>query len=81
MHYNLYFLVGGQLTYVDASGGRNSGRWRIGENGDVCLHWRASAAPVGGCFRVTIDGRDMTWERGDSKVRFMLRGAVTSRVP
>lgn len=79
--YNLYFLEGGQVTYADAGGRHDSGTWRISENGDVCLRWRNSAAPVGGCFRVSIDARGMAWAQGDSKVRFVLRGAVTSRLP
>jgi hypothetical protein len=76
--YNLYFLEGGQATYADAGGHRNSGAWRIGERGEVCLRWQGAGTPGEGCSRVTIDGRDMTWADGDGEFRSVLRGTVTS---
>jgi hypothetical protein len=79
--YNLYFLEGGQVTYADEGGHHDSGTWRINENGDICLRWLSSSAPVAGCFRVTIDGRGMTWTKGHSNIQFVLRGDVSSVLP
>src|SRR5262245_27439075 len=61
MRYNLYFVEGGEVTYADASGRHDSGTWQINEKGDVCLHWRYLAAPVDGCFNVTLHEGGMTW--------------------
>jgi hypothetical protein len=80
MPYNLYFIEGGQVTYRDARDRHDSGTWHFNENGDVCLRWRNSAAPIDGCFRVTIDGRSMILAKGASKVHFVLRGTVALRV-
>jgi hypothetical protein len=76
--YNLYLLEGGQVTYADAAGQRDSGVWRIGEKGEVCLRWHLVGTPGEGCSRVTVEGRDMTWADGDGEFRSVLRGTVTS---
>ena len=77
MPYHLYFVEGGLLTYTDAGGHQDRGTWRIEENGDVCLEWRTSNAPVSGCYRVAVNGDQMTWARADTKVQFVLQGGVT----
>ncbi len=77
MPYHLYFVEGGLLTYTDAGGHQNHGTWRVGESGDVCLHWRASNAPVSGCYRVVVNGDQMTWAGANTKVQFVLQGGVT----
>ena len=35
--YNLYFLPGGEVTYDDATGARDRGRWFMDPEGDVCV--------------------------------------------
>jgi hypothetical protein len=75
--YNLYFLEGGQVTYADGDGHRDSGIWHVGERDEVCLRWQSAGTPGEGCSRVTIDGRDMTWADGDGEFRSILRGTVT----
>jgi hypothetical protein len=76
--YNLYFLEGGRVTYADAAGQRDSGVWRIGEKGEVCLRWQGVGTPGEGCSSVNIEGHDMTWADGDGESRSVLRGTVTS---
>jgi hypothetical protein len=80
MRYNLCFVEGGEVTYADAGGRHDSGTWQINENSDVCLHWRNLVAPIDGCFNVTLHVHGMTWAQGGGKIRFLLRGGVTSRL-
>jgi len=77
MPYHLYFVEGGLLTYADAGGHQGHGTWRVDESGDVCLHWSSSNAPLSGCYRVAVNGDQMTWAKADTKVEFELQGSVT----
>ena len=76
--YNIYFVEGGLVTYRDAQGRQDSGRWRIDSSGSVCLQWNAATTPGSGCFRVSVDGRRMTWSGQRSDLHAVLRGSVTS---
>jgi hypothetical protein len=75
--YHLYFVEGGLLTYVDAGGHQDHGTWQVDESGNVCLHWNSSNAPLSGCYRVAVNGDQMTWGKADTKVEFELQGSVT----
>jgi hypothetical protein len=60
--YNVYFLPGGMAT-SDAAGTRDNGRWQLDRDGDVCVSWHGTVATSQGCFRVTADGRNLSWEQ------------------
>ena len=55
--YNLYFLPGGQVTYDDSTGARDTGRWSIDPDGDVCISFEHADDGRSQCFRVELDGR------------------------
>ena len=74
--FNLYFLPGGIATYQDAAGTRDSGTWRLDEQGDVCVAWQ-TADQQDGCFRVTVDGSKVAWEGKEGGGRAALRGGIT----
>jgi hypothetical protein len=76
--YNEYFLPGGIATYTDTAGARDNGRWRLDSNGDVCVDWQHGIAATQGCFRVTADGRNVSWEQKSAQADVTLRGAVTT---
>ena len=76
--YNLYFLPGGAATYSDAAGHRESGSWRLDQVGDVCVSWHGAAALPTGCYRVTADGRSLSWSSKSGRSGETLRGAVTN---
>ena len=75
--FNLYFLPGGIATYQDAAGTRDSGTWRLDEQGDVCVAWQNAADRQDGCFRVTVDGGKVTWKGKEGGGRATLRGGIT----
>ena len=76
--YNLYFLPGGMVTYSDADGHRESGSWRLDQVGDVCVSWQRDAALPTGCYRVTANGRSLSWSSKSAHSGETLRGAVTN---
>jgi len=75
---NLYFLPGGMVTYSDADGHRDSGSWRLDRVGDVCVSWHGDAALPTGCYRVTANGRSLSWWNKSARSGETLRGAVTN---
>jgi len=76
--YNLYFLPGGIVTYSDAAGRHVSGSWQLDRSGDVCVGWHGDTVLPAGCYRVTADGRNVSWWSKSAGSSEMLRGAVTS---
>ena len=56
--YNLYFLPGGELTYDDAAGARDRGRWSMDSDGDVCISFETIDSGRSQCYRVELDGRE-----------------------
>jgi hypothetical protein len=60
--YNLYFLPGGEVTYDDATGARDRGRWFLDPEGDVCVSFEMVEDGAAQCYRVEIDGRTVTWK-------------------
>jgi hypothetical protein len=75
VRYDMYFLPGGLVTYRDATGEDDRGRWRIDGDGDVCISWTGSEAER--CFRVTLDGDAVSWEGKSGSGRGRLRGGIT----
>jgi hypothetical protein len=75
VRYDMYFLPGGQVTYRDAAGGDDRGRWRLDDAGDVCITW--SGSDQEDCFRVTLDGDAVSWEGKSGSGRGRLRGGIT----
>jgi hypothetical protein len=74
--YNLYFLPGGQVTYDDSTGARDSGRWSIDPDGDVCISFEHADDGRSQCFRVELAGRKVTWRGKDGGSEASLRGGV-----
>lgn len=74
--YNLYFLSGGELTYEDASGARDRGRWSMGPGGDVCVRFEQVDDGRQHCFDVEVDGRKLTWRGKGGEGKGTLRGGV-----
>jgi hypothetical protein len=68
--FNMYFLPGGEVTYDDASGGRDHGRWRMDPDGDVCVQGRDH------CFAVYIEGDRISWRDKAASGENVLRGGV-----
>lgn len=75
VRYDMYFLPGGQVTYRDAAGGDDRGRWRLDDAGDVCIVW--SGSDQDDCFRVTLDGDAVSWEGKSGSGMGRLRGGIT----
>jgi len=75
--YNLYFLPGGTVTYRDAAGRRDGGSWRLDRVGDVCMSWQRADAVPAGCYRITANGRSLSWWNRSASSGDTLRGTVT----
>ena len=75
--FNMYFLPGGIATYEDDGGARDSGSWRIDEEGDVCLKWDFHADQTERCYRVMVDGNKISWEGKENTGAAKLRGGIT----
>ena len=73
--YNLYFLPGGDVTYDDASGARDRGRWSMDPEGDVCVRFEALDDGRERCYRVELDDRTVTWQ-GKAEGQATLRGGI-----
>jgi hypothetical protein len=73
--YDMYFLPGGLVTYRDAAGADDRGRWRIDRDGDVCIAWTGSKEED--CFRVTLDRDAVAWEGKSGSGQGRLRGGIT----
>lgn len=75
--FNLYFLPGGSVTYRDAAGDEDRGRWHVDRDGDICITWTSLDQGKEHCFRVTLDGDTVAWEGKAGSGRGMLRGSIT----
>jgi len=75
--FNMYFLPGGVATYEDSGGARDSGSWRIDNQGDVCVAWQYHADTQEGCYLVTVDGSKVAWEGKLGTTQAKLRGGIT----
>jgi hypothetical protein len=75
--FNMYFLPGGIATYEDTGGARDSGSWRIDNDGDVCVAWQYHADTQERCFRLMVDGSKIAWEGKMGTSEGMLRGGIT----
>ena len=73
--YNLYFLPGGEVTYDDSTGARDRGRWSMDPDGDVCVGFEQIDGGRSQCYRVELDGRELTWQ-GKADGQAALRGDV-----
>jgi hypothetical protein len=73
--FDMYFLPGGLVTYRDSAGDDDRGRWRIDDDGDVCISWTSSDQEH--CFRVTLDGDTVSWQGKSGSGRARLRGGIT----
>jgi hypothetical protein len=73
--FDMYFLPGGLVTYRDSAGDDQRGRWRIDQDGDVCISWTSSEPEQ--CFRVTLDGDALSWQGKSGSGQGTLRGGIT----
>lgn len=76
--FNLYFLAGGRVTYVNIAGMRVDGTWRLSQNGNVCIQWPRRVEAIEGCFRMSIDGDKLIWRSEQFNGLGVLRGGVTN---
>jgi hypothetical protein len=75
--FDIYFLPGGQVTYRDSTGDGDRGRWRIDDDGDVCISWTSLDQGREHCFRVSLDGDDVSWKGKSGGSEGTLRGSIT----
>lgn len=74
--FNIYFLPGGEVTYDEASGSRDHGRWWMDPDGDVCVRWEGYASESDRCFAVSVDGDHLMWQGKGASGEDVLRGGV-----
>jgi hypothetical protein len=68
--FSLYFLPGGEATYIARGGELVHGRWQLDKDGDVCVKWPRPTEAMRGCFDVTVDGAEVRWRaKRDSESR------------
>jgi len=60
--FKAYFLSGGIASYEDENGVRDQGRWRIRNDEDVCVAWKAIDDGQEHCARVYADNSELTWK-------------------
>lgn len=77
--YHLYFLAGGQVTYLDETGVTDSGTWNLDPGGNVCLRWQKPIDGMEGCFQPSISGDRVTLGSKDGSLNGTLNGNVTDR--
>lgn len=75
--FNIYFLPGGDVSYKDDAGVSDKGKWRLDNDGDVCVVWENVAEATERCFRVWADGNKVSWEGKSGSGSGQLRGGVT----
>lgn len=74
--FNAYFLPGGSVTYDDAGGAKDTGTWRLDKAGDVCVVWRNLRQGREDCYRVTLEGRRLSWTGKSGGGSGILRGTI-----
>ncbi len=74
--FNIYFVDGGDVTYEDSAGVHDHGRWLTDPDGDVCITWHERDPEHQSCYRVTVDGDQVTWAGKGGKGEALLRGGV-----
>ncbi len=76
IHYHVYFLPGGVVTYQDAAGKSDHGTWMIDKSGDVCVTWASLMAGKQNCYEVSFDKSEVTWGNKDTTMHGDLLGGV-----
>jgi hypothetical protein len=74
--FNMYFLPGGEVTYDDASGSPDHGRWWMDPEGDVCVRWDGYEPERDHCFAVSVEGDHLLWRDKTAGGEDVLRGGV-----
>lgn len=72
--FNMYFVDGGGVTYEDAAGKHERGRWEMDPDGDVCITWDGESGQD--CFKVYVDGDRVSWEGKGGSGQGILRGGI-----
>ena len=76
--FNVYFLSGGFVTYMDATGLQDRGRWRMSKQGEVCLTWNNHREGKETCSSVTLEGQTVRWKSGPTQRTGYIRGTIAS---
>lgn len=76
VEFHAFFISGGEVTYEDADGKRGAGTWSLDEAGDVCVTWLQPTKEDLGCFKVHLNGAEVTWEGKTGTHHGGLRGEV-----
>jgi hypothetical protein len=74
--FSLYFLPGGEVTYVGPAGGEVYGTWDLDKDGDVCLRLPHRVDAMNGCFAITVNGAKVTWRAKHLPGSAQRRGSV-----
>lgn len=76
--YNLNFLAGGAVTYEDSAATSDRGHWQIDPDGDVCIEWTERNPGEETCYRVSVDGHQVSWESKTGSGEAVLRGSIAT---
>ncbi len=76
--YNLNFLAGGAVTYEDSEGTADRGQWQIDPDGDVCIEWTERNPGQETCYRVSVDGTQVSWQSKTGSGEAVLRGSIAT---
>ena len=60
--FHAYFLTGGIAGYEDKAGEKDTGTWRMREDGAVCVTWNGPRAGKERCAIVKLTGRTLKFE-------------------
>ena len=60
--FHAYFLTGGIAGYEDKAGEKDTGTWRMREDGAVCVTWTGLLAGKERCAIVKLTGRTLKFE-------------------
>ena len=60
--FHAYFLTGGIAGYEDKAGEKDTGTWRMREDGAVCVTWKGPPAGKERCAIVKLKGRTLKFE-------------------
>ena len=76
--YNLNFLAGGAVTYEDSGGTTDRGQWQLDPDGDVCIEWTERNPGQETCYRVGVDGTQVSWQSKTDSGEAVLRGSIAT---
>ena len=75
--FHAYFLSGGMAGYEDKVGEKDTGTWRMREDGAVCVTWKGPLAGKERCAIVKMKGRTLKFEGNTRFDQVELLGHLT----